>query len=201
MLAVASSTDDDLIDQRQKRWLDFFIFVRVLTPYVTLQTNTSSTQTAADRTCEIRTRLPRNHVGWTSRFLSTSPSLSPGSLISLEILNSIMNNSSPPWFLCCLHFPVCQIYVTVVKTALKAVLVAEILATGRMLTRLSSPYRTHLGSRESSTRNTWPDHLSWDFISIASRLVICARCRTPSFVILSCHLMRSMVWRWRSEKL
>jgi len=96
MLAVASSTDDDLIDQRQKRWLDFFIFVRVLTPYVTLQTNTSSTQTAADRTCEIRTRLPRNHVGWTSRFLSTSPSLSPGSLISLEILNSIMNNSSPP---------------------------------------------------------------------------------------------------------
>jgi len=105
----------------------------------------SSTETTADWMCKVRIWLLQNYVGWIFLFSGASPSLCLGSSIGLEVVNSIKNTSSPSRSVYCLHLPVCQIDVTVAEAALKAVLVAEILATGRTLTRTQSTIQNTFG--------------------------------------------------------
>ena len=64
----------------------------------------------------------------------------------------------------------------------------------------SSLKRSCFGIRESSILITWPDHLSWYFISMVWILIMLERERTSVSGILSCHLILSIFlrqFRWK----
>ena len=114
---------------------------------------------------------------------------------------TVGNGWTPRVTLLSLQFPVLWINIEAFERSFQSILEAFLRSTTWPFPRVQfTKEELFLEYERSSILITWPDHLSWYFISMVWILIMLGRERTSVSGILSCHLILSIFlrqFRWK----